>query len=249
MAATARGTRFSELDLRTRESTLKGGKRGPALMPGRAADSLLVQVLDGHPDLQMPPGDGKHLPTETILAVRRWVDGGAPFATGEAHQEWDYAEEDLWAFRPLADPTPSGVEINPERIQTPIDHFIEDQLINVWLTAAPRADRRTLLRRVTFDLHGLPPAPEEVQAFVDDESPNAYKTLVERLLASPRYGERWGRHWLDVTRYADTNGFSNDFERPNAWRYRDYVIRAFNQDKPYDQFIREQIAGDELYTG
>ena len=114
---------------------------------------------------------------------------------------------------------------------------------------APRADRRTLIRRATIDLTGLPPTPEDVEAFVSDRSPDAFAKLVEQLLASPRYGERWGRHWLDVVRYADTSGYSNDFERPNAWRYRDYVIRSFNSDKPYDQFIREQIAGDELYPG
>ncbi len=241
------GNTFSDLDLRSREGMLKGGKRGPSVVPGRADDSLLVKVLDGHPDLQMPPGEGKQLPAETILAVRRWVDGGAPFAEAQANHKWDYAEPDLWAFRPLANPTPSGVELDPERIQTPVDQFIDDELVNVLLSAGPRADRRTLIRRLTFDLHGLPPTPEEIQTFLDDTSPTAYKQLVERLLASPRYGERWGRHWLDVTRYADTNGFSNDFERPNAWRYRDYVIRAFNEDKPYDQFVREQVAGDELY--
>ena len=241
------GNTFSELDLRTRDSVLTGGKRGPALVPGRPSQSLLYQVLDKHPDLQMPPGDGKQLPAETVLAVRRWIDGGAPFAEGQARQSWDYAQEDLWAFRPLADPVPPPVETGPGRLKTPVDHFIEQKIQNSGLQPGPRANRRTLIRRLTFDLHGLPPTPEEVQSFLNDTSPEAYKTLVERLLASPRYGERWGRHWLDVTRYADTNGFSNDFERPNAWRYRDYVIRSFNQDKPYDQFIREQIAGDELY--
>ena len=142
-----------------------------------------------------------------------------------------------WAFQPL------------RRVSNPtagIDGFITEQLRNKGLTAAPRADQLTLIRRATFDLTGLPPAPEEVDAFLADRSAQAWARLIDRLLASPRYGERWGRHWLDVARYADSDGYSNDYERPNAWRYRDYVIRSFNQDKPYDRFIREQVAGDEL---
>jgi len=186
------GNTFSELDLRTCESMLKGGKPGPSLMPSRATDSLLVQVLDGSPDLQMPPGDGKQLPAETILAVRRWIDGGAPFAEAQARQKWDYAEEDLWAFRPVRDVEPPGVGLGPEEVQTPIDHFIEAKLGNMRLGSGPRADHRTLISRLTFDLHGLPPTPEETQVFLDDTSLNAYKRLLEHLLASPRYGERRG---------------------------------------------------------
>src|SRR5207244_8760224 len=133
-----------------------------------------------------------------------------------------------------------------ERVRTPIDAFILAKLESKSLTLAPDADRTTLLRRVTFDLIGLPPTPEEVDAFLADNAPDAYERLVDRLLASPAYGERWGRHWLDVVRFAQTNGDERDDEKPNAWRYRDYVIRAFNQDLPFDRFIREQLAGDEL---
>ncbi|MEO7652544.1 MAG: DUF1549 and DUF1553 domain-containing protein, partial [Bryobacteraceae bacterium] len=163
-----------------------------------------------------------------------------PWPLAKADQKWSYKDEDLWAFRPLR---------REKNAAKGIDSFILSRLAQRGLHAAPRAGSRTLIRRLTIDLTGLPPTPEETAAFLADKSPDAYSKLVDRLLASPHYGERWGRHWLDVVRYADTNGYSNDFERPNAWRYRDYVIRSFNQDKPYDQFVREQLAGDELYRG
>jgi hypothetical protein len=178
----------------------------------------------------MPPGTKPN--AELIEAVRTWIAAGAPWAEA-ADQRWgSYKPEDLWAFQRLR-----------RDIKGSIDEWI------VQKTAYKMADKRTLIRRATIDLTGLPPAYEEVEAFVADKAPDAYARLIERLLASPRYGERWGRHWLDVARYADSSGYSNDFERPNAWRYRDYVIRAFNADKPYDRFVREQIAGDELYPG
>ncbi len=147
----------------------------------------------------------------------------------QQNQKWDYQPEDLWAFQPLR-PAPANATVDSLLGRKP----------------APPADRAALIRRATFDLTGLPPTPDEIASFVNDSSPDAFRNLVERLLASPRYGERWGRHWLDVVRYADSDGYSNDYERPNAWRYRDYVIRSFNQDKPYDRFVIEQIAGDEL---
>jgi len=231
MGCHGNGMVLSKFDMRNRDALLKGGARGPAVVPGDAAASLLVKLVDGSGPVQMPPGDSsKRLPTESVAAIRRWIDTGAAWPETVAKDNWgDYKDEDLWAFRPLKrdwDKTAS------------IDGFLR--------VAAPAADRRTLIRRVTFDLTGLPPTPEEVASFVKDRSAGAYERLIERLLASPRYGERWGRHWLDVVRYADSSGYSNDFERPNAWRYRDYTIRSFNQDKPYNQFIREQIAGDEL---
>ena len=154
--------------------------------------------------------------------------------------------EGTLTIHPRGGGKPLSVTVGSRDRAQRVDDFINAKLAEKGLTPAPRADRRTLIRRATIDLHGLPPAPEEVDAFVNDKSADAWPRLIDRLLASPRYGERWGRHWLDVVRYADTNGYSNDFERPNAWRYRDYVIRSFNHDKPYDQFIREQVAGDEL---
>ena len=222
---------LSKLDLRTRESMLRGGTRGAAVIPGKAAESLLLRMIEAKDGVQMPPGDAsKRLPPETVNAIRVWIDAGAPWKESKADTWTKYKPEDLWAFRPLP---------SLDKSKT-VDAFVKSGSV---------ADRRTLIRRVTIDLTGLPPTPEEIDAFVKDKAKDAWPKLIDRLLASPRYGERWGRHWLDVVRYADTSGYSNDFERPNAWRYRDYVIRAFNQDKPYDQFIREQIAGDELDAG
>ncbi len=223
---------LSKLNVSNRQGLLQGGARGPALLPGQPDQSILLHVLEGRHGLQMPPGGPKQkLPPETIAAFREWIAAGATWPTRPAEAKWIYKEEDLWALRPVRPFDPAKT----------IDAFLK--------TSAPRADRRTLIRRVTFDLTGLPPTPEEVNAFLADNSPQAWDKLIDRLLASPRYGERFARHWLDVVRYADSSGYSNDFERPNAWRYRDYVIRSFNQDKPYDQFIREQLAGDELYPG
>jgi cytochrome c553 len=235
---------FSKFSVTSREALLQGGQRGAALVPGKPEDSLLIHVLEGRNNLQMPPGGpAKKLPEETIAAFRRWIAEGAPWPDSEAgvslETKWQLNREDLWPYQPLRKFDPSKT----------IDFFVNAKLAEKKLPAAPAADRRTLLRRVAIDLTGLPPAPEDVDAFLKDNSPNAFARVVDRLLASPRYGERWARHWLDVVRYADTNGYSNDYERPNAWRYRDYVVRAFNEDKPYDRFIKEQIAGDELYPG
>ena len=242
------GNTFGKLDLRTREAALKGGNRGPAIVPGEPQKSLVYTASAHAGDLQMPPGGAeKKLPAETLAALREWIAGGAPFAEGRTAQKWNYEDEDVWAFRPLKRVNPPADGVDPAQVKTPVDSFLLARLVEKGLEPGPRADRLTLVRRLTYDLTGLPPTPEEVRAFLEDKSDDAYKQLVERLLASPRYGERWGRHWLDVTRYADTSGYSNDFERPNAWRYRDYVIRSFNQDKPYDRFVLEQIAGDELF--
>ncbi len=239
------GITLAKLDLRTREAMLSGGGRGPAIIPGNAAKSLLYQALEHEQGLQMPP-DLK-LPEETRAAFRAWIDGGAPYVkTAAKGPDWGkFEKDDLWAFYPVADiepPDESGVS-------TAVDAFIQRKLRERGIEPAPPAGRRTLIRRATFDLTGLPPDPKDVDAFVNHPAGDreAFAQVVDRLLASPSYGERWGRHWLDVVRYADTGGYSNDFERPNAWRYRDYVIRAFNDDKPYDRFILEQIAGDELF--
>jgi len=230
---------LAKLDLSTREAALRGGQRGAALTPGQAESSLLFRAIEAKGNLRMPPGDpAKRLPAETVEAFRRWIDGGAPWVESPADLAWgSFKETDLWAFRPL----------RKTFAHATVDGFIDARLAEKGIVPARAADPRTLVRRATIDLTGLPPSPSDVETFVKDPSPAAYAKLIDRLLASPQYGERWGRHWLDVVRYADTGGYSNDFERPNAWRYRDYVIRAFNTDKPYDQFIREQIAGDELY--
>jgi len=231
---------LAKLDLRTRVDALAGGTRGPAIVPGNAEGSLLIHVLEGRNNLQMPPGGAsKKLAPEIVADFRKWIDAGAVWAEKTEARAWTYKPEDLWAFRPLR---------AFDKTRT-VDSFIAAKLAERGVAPTPLADRRTLIRRVTFDLIGLPPTPEETQAFLDDRSPNAWEKLVDRLLASPRYGERWARHWLDVVRYADSSGYSNDFERPNAWRYRDYVVRAFNSDKPYDRFVLEQIAGDELFPG
>ena len=235
---------------------LKGGVRGTAVLPGDAAKSLLFSAIAGTDEaatLRMPPGKNKPLSAETIEAFRHWIDAGAPWPDASAakaakEKNWSYDTDDVWAFRSMRrHPVPTA-GINPRKVQTPVDAFILEKLSEKGLQPAPPADRVSLIRRATFDLHGLPPTPEEVDLFVKDPLPTAkaFEKVVERLLGSPCYGERWGLHWLDVARYADTGGGSNDYERPHAWRYRDYVIRTFNTDKPYDRFVIEQLAGDEL---
>ncbi|MEP6672726.1 MAG: PSD1 and planctomycete cytochrome C domain-containing protein [Chthoniobacter sp.] len=233
------------LALDSRSGWEKGGDTGPAIVPGNPDESLLIKAI-GHldKDLAMPPK--KKLSDEEIATLSEWVKMGAPdpreivakiggMTPAEA-KAW-------WAFQPL--PAPSAAPPTPSQI----DDFIGARLHQAGLTSAPRADPRTLLRRVTFDLTGLPPTPEEVAAFLADDSPDAFSRVVERLLASPRYGERWARHWLDVVRYTDsldTRGFGGEGDVAEAWRYRDWVTRSFNADLPYDQFIQQQVAGDLL---
>ena len=235
------GELFGQLDLRNRDGVVGGGSRGPAIVPGDAGASLLYRALDHSGELRMPPAG--RLPDEAVAAIGEWINGGAPFAASSAVADLDWGEfeeEDL-----------CGVSPGQQDRRAWRRGFVSPHQAGRSRTdsGALRADRRTLIRRATIDLTGLPPAPEQVEAFVTDPAGDkaAFGKVVDRLLASPRYGERWGRHWLDVTRYADTAGFSNDYERPNAWRYRDYVIRSFNNDKPYDRFVLEQVAGDELF--
>jgi len=229
----------SDLAVHSYDSLLEGGKRGPALIPGRADESLLVKYVKGIESPRMPLGGS--LPEETVAKLESAVNALEPLAEKELPKD-DYTE---WLFAPPERPELPEVEREDWPVNA-IDRFILAKLESKGMEPAPRADRLALLRRVYFDLIGLPPAPEEAEAFLNDTSPQAYERLVERLLADPRYGERWGRHWLDLVRYAESDGFAVDRERPTAWRYRDYVIRSFNQDKPYDLFIKEQLAGDEL---
>jgi hypothetical protein len=235
------------LDLRSRDALLKGGDNGAVLVPGNSAKSSLYHTVLRRGDIKMPPKEESKLTPKEIAALKTWIDAGAPWpAAKQVADNWKIDPKDAWAFLPVKKvPVPkNGVDSN--WIKTPVDAFISQKLSEKRLKPAPLADKITLIRRVTYTLTGLPPTPEEVDAFLKDDSPAAFQKVIDRLLASPRYGEHWARHWLDVVRYSDSAGYSNDFERPNAWRYRDYVIRSFNQDKPYDQFIKEQIAGDEI---
>jgi cytochrome c553 len=238
----------------TREGLLKGGESGPAIVPGNPDRSLLIKTVRyTDPDIGMPP-KGQKLPDEVIADLEQWVRMGAPDPReGKAPAltvDMDQARKH-WAFQPVVAPAVPKVADPKGFVKNPIDAFVLAKLKEKGLAPSAPADKRTLLRRVTYDLTGLPPTPEEMDAFLADNSPNAFEKVVDRLLASPRYGERWGRHWLDVARYADTSGDRQAGNRrnplyPYAWTYRDYVIQAFNNDLPYDQFIVQQIAGDKL---
>jgi len=225
--------------LDTREGLLRGGDSGRAVVPGKPTESLLIKALHGDGVPEMPP-KGK-LPDEVIADFERWVKMGAPDPRdGKAAVAAgiDIAKgKEFWSFRPVKEPVPP----QPDR---PIDSFLSAEWEKHGLRPAPEADPRTLVRRLFIDLTGLPPSPDDVDAFVRDPSPAAYERLVDRLLASPRYGERWGRHWLDLARYADSNGKDENLTFHEAHLYRDYVIRSFNADKPFDRFVKEQLAGD-----
>ncbi len=239
------------LNLETRDGLLRGGDTGPALEPGRPDQSRLIEAVRyRNQDLQMPPKSP--LSGEQIQDLEKWVAMGAPDPRTQAAQAppnrrvIDLVEgRKFWAFQPMSHPVPPAVA-RKDWVQSPIDAFLLAKLEEKHLAPAPPADRRTLIRRATFDLTGLPPTPEAVEAFLADASPGAFARVVDRLLASPHYGERWGRHWLDVARYADSNGLDENVAFGNAWRYRDYVINAFCRNKPYDQFVTEQLAGDLL---
>ena len=230
------------LRLDGRENLLKGGARGPAVVPGKPAESLLLTAVMQSGTLKMPPS-GK-LKDGDLALIGKWIEMGAPWpAATEASAKTPAPK--YWAFTPPAAAKAPAVA-NSAWVKSPIDAFVLSALEKKGLKPAPSADKRTLLRRATFDLTGLPPTPAEVKQFLDDNSPGAFSKVVDRLLASPHYGERWARHWLDVARYADSNGLDENLVYRAAWRYRDYVIQAFNKDKPYDQFVKEQLAGDLL---
>ncbi len=238
------------LDLTTAAGFRKGADTGPVVVAGDPAHSRLLQVTSYLERLKMPP-TGK-LPDAELAVLRTWVERGAPWPGGDVavaepatKKGYSRAQKEFWSFRPVAKPPLPAVR-NAAWVRSPVDRFILAKLEAQQLTPAPPADKRTLLHRVTMDLTGLPPTAQEADAFVADGAPDAFAKVVDRLLASPRYGEKWGRHWMDVARYADSTGADEDYRYPHAWRYRDYVINAFNADLPYDQFVREQIAGDLL---
>src|SRR6516162_181649 len=243
------------LRLDSREAMLAGGDSGPAMVPGAPEKSMLIKAIHYKDELRMPPKG--QLTAKDIAALTAWIKQGAPWpqsnveirpapkASGFKITAKDRA---FWSFQPIADPPIPKVQ-DASWPKTTIDRFILARLEEKKLRPAETADRRTLIRRATFDLIGLPPTPEEVEAFVKDDSPEAFARVLDRLLASPHYGERWARHWLDVARYAEDQAHTFQARKyPQGFRYRDWLVRAFNEDMPYDRFIREQLAADLLDT-
>ena len=238
------------LKMNTRADLLAGGESGPAVVPGKPDESLLVKSVKYTDDaLKMPP-KGK-LSDQQIADLAKWVKDGAKWPNADVKPNpepkpngplFTAEQKAFWAFQPVREPAVPKVS----GVTNPIDAFVRSKLSDNSLSPAAPADKRTLIRRAAFDLAGLPPTPDEVTAFVNDPSPQAFEKVLDRLLASPAYGERWARHWLDVARYADSNGLDENTSFGAAWRYRDYVIQALNDDKPYDRFVREQLAGDLL---
>jgi hypothetical protein len=260
--------KYGGLTLDSAEGLHNGGWHGPVVVPGRPEASRLYRRVARLEKSYMPlnggGGLGDPLPSQEVDVIRQWIESGAECPKTKASLEGEKSrlarlevlkkieephvtaeDRNWWAFRRVSRP-PIPTVHQAGNVSNPIDAFVLSVLESKGLQPSPRASRRTLIRRVYYDLIGLPPRPEEVEAFISDPSPKAYETLVDRLLESEHYGERWARHWLDVARFADSDGYEYDRLRPNSWRYRDYVIRAFNQDKPYDRFILEQLAGDEL---
>ncbi|MGE3818592.1 MAG: PSD1 and planctomycete cytochrome C domain-containing protein [Isosphaeraceae bacterium] len=238
------------LDLTRRESALQGGDSGPGLVPGDPSASLLFKRAAAG---KMPPKPGKPLTNEEVDALRAWIQAGAVWEGPVTRSEAETAVANvgqtpggaLWSLRPLTDPATPALK-RQGWARDPIDTFILARMEAEGLSPAPEADRAAYVRRVTFDLTGLPPSPDEVEAFIRDDRPDAYERLVDRLLASPAFGERWGRHWLDLARFAESHGFEYDRLRDHSWPYRDYVIGSLNADVPYTTFVAEQVAGDVL---
>ena len=246
----------ADLDLRSRMTMLRGGRSGPAFVPGNPDASLMLKRIRAEempPRKQLTDVSVKPMEDEEFQKLVRWIELGAPESPAEqdlAGTEADplvtAADQKFWSFQPPHSMTPPNVG-HGDTVRNPLDSFVLQKLEDKGLSLSPETDRLTLIRRVTFDLTGLPPEPEDVESFLSDHREDAYEKLVDRLLASSRYGERWGRHWLDVAGYADCEGRREQhLPRPFAWRYRDYVIRSFNSDKSYDRFLQEQLAGDDL---
>ncbi len=244
-----------QLRLDSREAVLKGGESGEVVVSGKPGESLLIEAIN-RTGLEMPPDTP--LKENEIAALTEWVRRGLPWPTVDGKSRTlepggkgiTDADKQYWAFQPIKNPAvpdlKSQISNLKSQIRNPIDQFIVARLQADGFTPASEADRRTLIRRLTFDLTGLPPTPVEIAEFENDSRDDAYERLVDRLLDSPAYGERWARHWLDLVRYAESDGYRKDDYRPHAWRYRDYVVRSFQTDKPFDRFVQEQIAGDEI---
>jgi hypothetical protein len=235
------------LRLDRREAALAGGDRGVAIIPGKSGESAVVKAVAGlDPELEMPPAGQPKLTAAEIGVLRAWIDAGASFDGARPEVAGTATRSKHWSFQPVAAVKPPALSKHERDVRNPIDRFVLARLEKEGIAPSPPADRATLLRRLALDLVGLPPTPEEVDAFVADGSADAYEKAVDRLLASPHYGERWGRHWLDLARYADSDGYEKDTGRPFAWRYRDWTIHALNRDMPFDRFTIEQLAGDLL---
>ncbi|MDX2154180.1 MAG: DUF1553 domain-containing protein [Bryobacteraceae bacterium] len=245
------GLKMSGLDLTSQDALVTGGSRGAAVVAGKPDSSLLYRLITHQEKPTMPPGS--KLSDADLDTLRKWIASGPSLPAAQAaaapakpdlsrleDRPITAEERNYWAFRPPVRREPPPLASNP------VDAFLLQAFKAKGLTPSPRAGARTLIRRAYLDLTGLPPTPAEVEDFAQDPSPARWRAVIEKLLASPHYGERWGRHWLDLVRYADSGGFERDFDWPNAWRYRDYVVAAFNKDKPYDVFLREQLAGDEI---
>ncbi|HEV3261034.1 MAG TPA: DUF1549 domain-containing protein, partial [Gemmataceae bacterium] len=242
----------SEFDMSDRPRLLRGGVHGPAVLAGRAADSLLYKLITHAKKPHMPHKGGK-LPDPVIAQIAAWIDSGAPYdkslLAGKREPAWTRKVVDddarrFWSFQPLRRAALPRVKDKPW-CRTPIDRFILAKLEGAGIRPNPPVNKRQLIRRAYFDLIGLPPTPEEVDAFLRDPAPDAYEKLLNRLLDSPHYGERWARHWLDLARFAESHGFEHDYDRLSAYHYRDFVIKALNKDLPYDTFVKWQLAGDE----
>lgn len=236
------------LRLDSREAMLAGGETGPAFVAGNAAESLLLRAVRHQDGLEMPPD--KSLPERDIAFLEAWITAGAPWPEHAVEirptaSEISDTDRAWWAFQPLAEPEVPALE-GDTWPRNAIDHFVRQRQREVDIEPAPEAEKAVLIRRLYFDLVGMPPTPDQVDRFVKDASPDAWERLVDRLLDDPRHGERWARFWLDLVRYAESDGWNKDSYRPDIWRYRDYVVDAFNADKPYTDFVREQLAGDEM---
>lgn len=247
----------SGFDLATRKGLIRGGSKGKGVVAGKPDDSRLISLISHNEDPKMPEG-GDKLPDGDIAAIRQWIELGAPYDAplvenprdpdAWVHREVAAKERDFWSFQPLRRHSPPAVK-NAQWAKTPIDAFVLSRLEEKGLPPNPAIDRRQLIRRAYFDLIGLPPQPDEIEAFVNDPDPLAYSKLLDTLLGNSHFGERWGRYWLDNARFAESHGFEQDYDRPYAYHFRDFVIEALNQDMPYDQFVRWQLAGDELAPG
>lgn len=235
---------WAGLRLDNRASLIDGGESGPAVTLDDVSQSLILKAVRHDPDASPMPPEGKLTPAQ-IADLETWIRDGLAFPEGVKVGGLPKPDPNHWSFQPPADPEIPAVR-DSSWIRTGVDSFILSELEKKGISPSPEADRRTLIRRVTFDLTGLPPEPKDIDAFLADERPDAWNHVVDRLLASTAYGEHWGRHWLDVARYADSNGLDENVAHGNAWKYRDYVVRSFNDDVPYSQFLTEQLAGDLL---